>query len=157
MTTDQFIKLIDIPDVIYSDIVILGDLNCRLGSLTYDSIVNARGKALINWMDENSISLIEGNVRPTCYTSGVSVIDIALGKNIEASLVTLEDSLGSDHVPILVQFQSSKVINAESMSNHRLPKWRIHKLNDPAICTEFDFLSQELNTRLLSSMQNINI
>ena len=157
MTTDQFIKLIDIPDVIYSDIVILGDLNCRLGSLTNDSVINLRGKALLNWMDEHSISLIEGNVRPTFYTSGKSVIDIALCKNIEASLLTLEDPLGSDHVPILVQFNSSKVISTESMPSHRLPKWRIHKLSDPAVCAEFDILLQELNTQLLLSMQNLNI
>ena len=155
LTPSQFIDLLQIPDCFYTDSIILGDLNCRLGRLTNDSITNPRGATLTNWIHSHLFSLVETEWKPTCFNHGQSMIDIAISNNIEPSFNILSDPLGSDHLPIQILLHSSPITPDPHRVVNQIPLWKMHKLQNPDVIATFDTACTDLNSKLTSLMTSI--
>ena len=101
------------------DTIICGDFNARLGSLTGDATVNARGNALKPWLDEYYFSVLNASLAFGVKTYSSfrrqqemsSIIDLFLTNIGEAALVdpklVVESdlSLGSDHRLMCLTFE----------------------------------------------------
>jgi hypothetical protein len=101
------------------DTILCGDFNARLGSLTGDATVNARGNALKPWLDEYCFSVLNESLAFGVKTYSSfrrqqevsSIIDLFLTNIGEAALVNpqlvveSDLSLGSDHRLMCLTFE----------------------------------------------------
>lgn len=91
----------------YEEIVILGDFNMRLGTMTGDSTTTARGRTLATRLMERGLTLIseafeEPTFRPLTRDGGESFVDqvwsnLGSARHTETALVGNDDVGGSDH------------------------------------------------------------
>ena len=117
LSSDQVLSLLySLPTT--SDTIICGDFNARFGSLLGDTNTNPRGNALLPWLEESSMSLLNAQLAygtPTFTTfrrqqEVSSIIDLFLtniGESafLEPQLAIESDlSLGSDHRLMVLTF-----------------------------------------------------
>lgn len=113
--------------------ILLGDFNMRLGSISADSTLNRRGKALHELFTCRDLTYVEyQNVgTPTFHTlQGSSIVDLfyvsphLLPKYISCRV--LDDSdIGSDHLPCILEIYTKSTIFENQVP---VTKWKINKL-----------------------------
>jgi hypothetical protein len=113
---------------LHSDTIICGDFNARLGDVTGDSATNPRGLALLPWIEERNLSVLNSSlaygIDTYCtFRNGAvasSIIDLFLTNiggsgMVSPSLSVASDlSLGSDHRLLQLGFEYIAVSGGSS-------------------------------------------
>jgi hypothetical protein len=162
------------------DTIICGDFNARLGPLTGDNHINARGSQLRSWLRDRDISALNATLAygiPTFMKQRTdtvlkSIIDLFLTNcpnhfTSSASMCVYSDiSLGSDHRLVSLTFDPSIVRTDSTVSTDpptREPRrtWKLSKLKEldsyKQYQTEFDTNSHDLISKLQSAVDALNI
>ncbi|KAG1452021.1 hypothetical protein G6F56_007928 [Rhizopus delemar] len=129
--------------------IICGDFNARLGDLTGDALVSARGRSMLQWLSISSFEVLNGSLArgvPTWlgFRDGVemsSIIDLFLTNSplISPCLDIASDlSLGSDHRLLHLSFSCDPLIQSEQGSSalpgvtlHPRRLWNLSRLGEP--------------------------
>ena len=121
------------------DTIICGDLNARLGDITGDYDVNARGRALKEWIQDRRLHVLNGTLahgQPTflSYRRGQeisSIIDLFLTNfpPVSATLkIRQELSLGSDHKLMTLSFHHDMAQGPSDTDTTDRRLWNINRL-----------------------------
>lgn len=137
-------------------LVILGDFNARLGTLTGDHALNGRGRKLISWLRGDGSGLtIENPVsgRFTSFTHwgrGAGITEIVLSKSVDVCgyRVMEHNSLGgSDHRPLVFE------LGVETPPPRTFTRWDVKKL---ANLEMRQLYADTLKTKILESQALLN-
>ncbi|KAL0137360.1 Endonuclease/exonuclease/phosphatase, partial [Mucor lusitanicus] len=145
LSSDQVLSLLrSLP--VTSDTIICGDFNARFGSLLGDTNTNPRGTALLPWLEESSMSLLNEHLAygmPTFTTfrrqqEVSSIIDLFLtnigdSAFLDPQLVIESDlSLGSDHRLMVLTFgyvpPSDDIVSPGNSVLAPRRQWKLSKL-----------------------------
>ena len=118
------------------DLIIVGDFNSRMGSITGDTKKNTRGIKLIKFLNQSSLELRLPEIgRWTTYNyRGRGITDLVLTKrnnnDIVASLEVKENETlgGSDHRVLQMVINVGNITNTNFIS-----KWNLGKLRDSEV------------------------
>ena len=110
------------------DLIIVGDLNARMGAFTGDSATNPRGNWFLDKLQEynlNRVDPIEGKWT-TFSATGRGITDLVFTNHMELELRILENQNcgGSDHRPLVIDVPDSNMIEKSFI------RWNIRKLAD---------------------------
>lgn len=148
----QIVKLDELKQLFsVSNCIIVGDFNAKSpiwGSQNTDK----RGEEIENLIDENDLCVLNTGL-PTyqCYTGGMNHLDITLASpNIacKCNWSTLNNSMSSDHVPIITVMNE---VVSDNTSFH--PKWKLNK-------SDWSAFYRETNTSFATfdlSNSNVNL
>ena len=112
-------------------LLLLGDFNARMGSITGDHMVNGRGRRLSRWLRDGRHGLsIEQPIsgRYTCFIhwgGGFGVTELVLSRNIQTVGYRVIENMslgGSDHRPLVFD------IGYQAPAPKRFSRWDIRKL-----------------------------
>ena len=115
------------------DLIIIGDFNSRMRSITGDKRSNTRGNKLVKFLHQSSLEVRLPEIgRWTTYNyHGRGVTDLVLTKRNDGDVVAslevkeMETLGGSDHRPLQMVINVGNLDN--SSNNH---KWNLNKLRD---------------------------
>ncbi|KAI9011848.1 hypothetical protein CLU79DRAFT_806011 [Phycomyces nitens] len=162
-TADALSVLSDIP--LTEDTLLCGDFNARLGSITGDYATNSRGLALSAWLEERSLTVLNGSLSP-CTPTYISfrreveissIIDLFITNTNFANPslhIQTELSLGSDHRLLSLSFTYD--LDPSPPSPPPLRRlWNLSRLKEPDVLQLYTD-SLILNaTPLLNTLQDI--
>ena len=144
-----------VASAVNKDLVILGDFNARLGSLTGDHSSNRRGTILTNYLNANLLFA----ARPTSgkYTTfnseGQGITDIVLsnGPPIQDLTVYEQESLGgSDHRPLCFNIELS-----DALPDKHFSRWNVRKLSRLCDLERYSNLLKDTRPSLLEKLTHL--
>ena len=101
-----------LPDELERPLLLIGDLNMRLGDRTGDTFKNPRGSGLPPWLEDKGLALLDSDHGvPTCWqgTQASSIVDYIWASPptsqcaLQVRTVHEDDVGGSDHRAVLVR------------------------------------------------------
>lgn len=170
MTTEQCRELLNIPTggETFDQVVLLGDFNMRLGTLSGDKITTRRGKILASYLMGEGYTLMTSAIdRPTCQLmrrdGGNSMVDqiwsnLGGASHAETGILEEEDLGGSDHrlvyTRILVQSDGNPQDRGTTTAmRERMRQFNLGKLKERAHQLNYQ---SEIRQRLPEGMNELN-
>ena len=132
------------------DLILVGDLNARVGGIALDTSICTRGRILIQELAEKDLLIanpVQG--RWTCVNyMGQSVVDHVITNGIEVNNYVVPDDClgGSDHRPLVFEIPTGH----EPQKN--FTRWDVRKLANQEIAAEYQALLGEKKIEVLQRM-----
>ena len=117
-----------------ADLIVLGDLNARVGAVVGDHQTNQRGRALIEHIEEKMLTIIKPHIGTYSVFKhgggGCGAPDIVLSSGLEPQNFTIHETTvlgGSDHRPITFRLENNEA------QERTFSRWNVRKLGKPHI------------------------
>jgi len=151
--TDFFEKALELADG--NRLIICGDLNARVGTVSGDHATNPRGNLVRRWVEENGLEIekpVEGEFTSfNVHMGGFGMPDLVItanGASTRQLTAHENESLGgSDHRPLSWEIDGSPPAR-------RFTRWNIRRLKEPEIRQCYYHTLQNTATLALSGINN---